>query len=378
MKKEVKVFVVDKDEISASVISAYLKETEIDMNVDIYSDLVSAENEISPNALNLFIVDISENCDELAKKIEEIDDKYQNCKFIITSYGLKTDVIVKFLRKSKKEFFEKPIPKNDFIITVREIVIRLTSEQDFSGHGKIITVFSNKGGLGKTSIAVNLAMELAQADREKKVALIDINNYLGDVTTFLDMTPSYDIQYIMDRINSQTPVKLAEILAVYQGTNNLYVLADSPYREFNEDIHPNSIIPLFNRLKKEFEYIIVDCSSAISSKNKVLFELSDKILLITIANLPTINNCKRCLDFFSKLKISEKLLMVLNRYSQSDEVNITDIQDYLSYNFVATIPNDWNTVSGAVNQGKTVREFNNESPVSYSFRRLARIVKDNL
>lgn len=378
MKRDVKVFITDKDEISASIVSSYLKDTEIDMNVGIYNDLESAQKDISENALNIFIIDISEDYEKIAEQIDQIENKYQNCKFIITSYSLKTDIIVKFLRKSKKEFFEKPIPKNDFITKISEIINKLTSEQDFSGHGKIITVYSNKGGLGKTTIAVNLAMELSQADRTKKTVIVDINNYLGDVTTFLDMTPTYDIQYVIDKLNSVSPSELPDMIPVYQGADNLYVLADSPYREYENDIPSNALITLFNALRKEFEYIVVDCSSAITNKNKMLFELTDKIILVTAANLPTINNCKRCLDFFSKQKTSDKLIMILNRFSQSDECNITEIQDYLSYNFLATVPNDWNTVSGAINHGKTVREFKNESPVSYAFKRLARVVKDNL
>ena len=378
MKKEVKVFIIDKDEISVSLISAFLRETGLDMSISVFEDLNSAEKEISENALNLFIVDISENYNKFFEQIERIEDKYSCCKFIVTYYDLKADIIVKFLRKSKKEFFEKPISKNNFISKVTEIITKLTSKQDFSGHGKVITVFSNKGGLGKTTIAINLAMELSLADKSKKVLLLDINNYLGDVTTFLDITPTYDIQYVTERINTISVSQLSEIISVYSGTNNLYVLADSPYREYTKDISSDVLVSLFNILRKNFEYIIVDCSSVISNRNRVLFEISDKILLVTIANLPTINNCKRCLGFFDKLKVSDKLLMILNRYSQIDEVNIKDIQEYLSHNFAATVPNDWNTVTGAINNGKTINEFNNESPVSYSFRNLAKIVKDSL
>ena len=110
----------------------------------------------------------------------------------------------------------------------------------------------------------------------------------------------------------------------------------------------------------------------------MLFDITDKILLVTVANLPTINNCKKCLDFFAKNKTDNKLLMILNRYSQADECSITDIEDYLSCNFSATVPNDWQTVSGAINKGLTVNEFENNSVISNSFKRLARIIKDSL
>ena len=71
MKKEVKVFIIDKDEISSSVISAYLKETGLDMSISIFEDLASAEKEISENALNLFITDISENHEKYFEQIEK-------------------------------------------------------------------------------------------------------------------------------------------------------------------------------------------------------------------------------------------------------------------------------------------------------------------
>lgn len=376
MKKDIKVFIIDKDEISASVIFSYLKETEISMDIGIYKNLEQAEKDISDKNHNIFIVDISENSEIVSAQIEKTENEHKDCRFIITSYKLNTDVMVKFLRNSQKEFFEKPIIKSGFISKFSEIVSKMTSEQDFSGSGKVITVFSNKGGLGKTTIAVNLAMELAKSDETQKTVIVDINNYLGDVTAFLDMTPTYDIQFVVDKLHSSPT--LTDIISTYKGTDNLYVLADSPYRENSEDISANALISLFNALRKEFRYIVVDCSSAITNKTKMLFELTDKILLVTVANLPTINNCKKCLDFFEKNKTDNKLLMVLNRYSQADECSITDIEDYLSCNFSATVPNDWLTVSGAINKGLTVNEFENDSVISNSFKRLARIIKDSL
>lgn len=376
MKKDLKVFIIDKDEISASVIFSYLKETEIDMNIGIYNKFEQAENDISDKDFNIFIVDISENAELISEQIERTENRYPDCKFIITSYKLNSDIMVKFLRKSKKEFFEKPLTKGDFTEKFLQIVNRFNSEQDFTGHGKIITVYSNKGGLGKTTIAVNLAMELALSDKSKKTVIVDINNYLGDVTAFLDMTPAYDIHYVADKLFSSP--NLSDIISTYRGADNLYVLADSPYRENADDIPSDKLVSLFNALRKEFEYIVVDCSSAITTKTKMLFELTDKILLTTVANLPTVNNCKKCLDFFEKNKTDNKLLMVLNRYSMSDECSITDIEEYLLYDFAATVPNDWQTVSGAINKGITVSEFAKDSVVSNSFRNLARIIKDSL
>ena len=115
-----------------------------------------------------------------------------------------------------------------FISVIKEIVDKKLSEQDFSGQGKIISIFSNKGGLGKTTVAVNLAWELGNTCPSEKVAIVDMNMFLGDVTTFLDTTPPYDMNFIIEKLEQ---VEDITELATRYGNSNLYIIADSPYRE---------------------------------------------------------------------------------------------------------------------------------------------------
>ena len=375
MNKSLKIFVVDKDNITVSIIENYLKEVNSEYSLVKSSSLSSAKDKIDENVLNLFIVDASENIDQVGTEIDEIEDNFKNCKFIITAYNFKTDDIVKFLRKSKKDFITKPIIKSGFLAIINEIIEKMTSEQDFSGQGKVISVFSNKGGLGKTTIAVNLGYELARRDRRTKVAIVDMNLFLGDVTTFLDLTPPYDMSFLIKKIDETKDI--VDLTTQYSDSN-YYIIADSPYRDYANNVSKEDVVKMLNALRKRFNYIIIDNSSAITGKTKYVLDLSDMILLITEANLPTLNNCKRCMDFFEHIGLQNKTQIVLNRYSSSDECQKQDVADILQKNILSVIPNDWQTASSAINKGVTIGETNPFSDIYYAFGELADLVARKL
>lgn len=375
MSRSLKIFIVDKDNITVSIVENYLREVNYDFSLEKCGTLSDAKEKIDENVLNLFIVDASENVEQIGTEIDNLEDTFKNCKFIITAYDFKTDNIVRFLRKSKKDFITKPIIKTRFLEIVNEIVEKMTSEQDFSGQGKVISVFSNKGGLGKTTVAVNLGYELARRDRRSKVAIVDMNLFLGDVTTFLDITPPYDLSFLIEKLDVTKDV--VDLTTQYSDSN-YYVIADSPYRDYSRNITKEDVVKMLNILRKKFKYIIIDNSSAITGKTKYILDLSDMILLITEANLPTLNNCKRCLDFFEHIGLQKKTQIVLNRYSSFDECQKQDVADILQKDIFAVIPNDWQTSSSAINKGITIGETNPFSDVYYSFGELADLVARKL
>ncbi len=375
MNKRLKIFIVDKDEMSVSIIENYLSELNYDFTLVKSGSLSEAKEQVDENELNLFITDVSDNVEQIGTEIDNIEDLYNNCKFILTAYNFKTDDIVRFLRKSKKDFITKPIIKTGFLAIVNEIAEKMTSEQDFSGQGKVISVFSNKGGLGKTTVAVNLGYELARRDRRSKVVVVDMNLFLGDVTTFLDLTPPCDMSFLIEKIDETKDI--VDLTTQYEDSN-YYVIADSPYRDYSRNVSREDVIKMLNALRKRFNYIIIDNSSAITGKTKYILDFSDLILLITEANLPTLNNCKRCLDFFEHIGIQNKTQIVLNRYSKEDECHKQDVADILQKEIFGVIPNDWQTSIASINRGITIGETNPFSDIYYAFGELADLVARKL
>lgn len=375
MDKNIKIFIVNHDEQTSLIIEHYLTELTVPVEVKKIQFLSDSEYFLNNTDLNIFVVDVSDDTEKHVNKINEFEQKYPNCKFIISSYGLKPDNIVKFLRRSKKDFIEKPIARNQFLKIVNEIIEKKTSEQDFSGQGKIISIFSNKGGLGKTTFAVNLSKELANRNKYEKVVLVDFNMFLGDVTTFLDLTPQFDLNFIADKAAKNEDI---EEFTTQYANSNLFVIADSPYRDFSENLSKDKIIKLFNLLRKKYKYIIVDGSSAITENMKNLFDFSDLIILVSEAKLPALRNCKKCLDLLSRFKVANKTEIILNRFSFTDECTIDDVEEVLQKRIYSVIPNDWLCVTDCINQGLTIGEVYPNTAIYDAYSELAEMVADRL
>ena len=246
-----------------------------------------------------------------------------------------------------------------------------------SNKRKIISVFSNKGGIGKTSLATNLALELSKITKEN-VALIDMNFQMGDITTFLDLKPSFNISYMLENIDKINETFLLSTLERYKNTN-LYILADPPYFKQADNIQPKQITKLFNILKETFSYIVVDAESGFSGKSIATLDNSDMILLVTIANLPALRNTQRCLELFEKLGYDrEKTQIVVNRYMENDEIKEPDVEKVLTKNIYWKIPNNYFAIMSAINKGVPVSIMNGATNVAQSYKGLAQNISDNL
>ena len=258
-------------------------------------------------------------------------------------------------------------------------VIRLASQsaESAGSESKIITVYSNKGGIGKTTIAVNLASELAKVTKDK-VALIDLNLQLGDVSTFLNLNPPFDVNYVIQRLLDKDEATLLKAFEKYKNTS-MYVLADPSYIEQSESITTQQITKLFRSLKKVFPYIVVDMSSNIDANSLKILDSSDWILFTTIVNIPAIRNCQRCLNLFNSRRYpKDKVRVVVNRYMENDEIKIEDIENTLGEKVYWKIPNNYFTIMEAINKGVCISEINADSNIGNNFRDFASKVSDDI
>ena len=241
---------------------------------------------------------------------------------------------------------------------------------------KVITTFSNKGGIGKTSIAVNLAMEIANITKEK-VALVDLNMQMGDITTFLNLDPSFDTSYVINNLDRIDETFLLTTLEQYNKTS-LYVLADPPDIEQAEIITSEDITTLINILRNVFSYIVIDTTSSFDAKTITALDNSDLILLVSIINLPSIRNCQRCFDLFKKLGYSkDKIKLIINRYMEADDIKIEDVEEVLDHKVFFKIPNNNYTIINSINKGIPICDASPNSNICKSFKQLGALLSDN-
>lgn len=325
---------------------------------------------------SLLIVDLSNNKRQKLDLILKVSKECKNCKILALSDNPSVDLIIEIMRAGAKEFIPIPIIKNELFEAIKKLVSEF-DEPKKNNRCKIISVFSNKGGIGKTSLASNLALELAKITKEN-IALIDLNFQMGDITTFLDLKPSFNISYMLENLDKINETFLLSTLEKYKVTS-LYILADPPYFKQADNIQPKQITKLFNTLKDTFSYIIVDAEASFDGKNIAALDNSDLILLVTVANLPALRNTQRCLELFSKLGYDkEKTKIVVNRYMENDEIKEADIEKVLSKEIYWKIPNNYFAIMSAINKGVPVSEINENTNVAQSYKKLAQHISDNL
>ena len=325
---------------------------------------------------SIVIVDLSTNKKNKLDLILKLTKSCKNCKVLALSDNPSVDLIIEIMRAGAKEFVPVPILKNEFFSAVQKLINEFDEPQK-NNKCKIISVFSNKGGICKTSLAANLALELSKITKEN-IALIDLNFQMGDITTFLDLKPSFNISYMLENLDKINETFLLSTLERYKGTS-LYVLADPPYFKQADNIQPKQIAKLFQILKETFSYIIVDAEASFDGKNITALDNSDIILLVTVANLPALRNTQRCLELFEKLGYDkEKIKIIVNRYMENDEIKETDIEKVLSKDIYWKIPNNYFAIMSAINKGIPVSDINDSTNISQSYKGLAQYISDNL
>ena len=325
---------------------------------------------------SILLADLSTYKQQKLELILKVTKECKSCKVLALSDNPSVDLIIEIMRAGAKEFVPIPIIKSEFFESVNKLLSEF-NETKKTNNGKIISVFSNKGGIGKTSLATNLALELSKITKEN-IALIDLNFQMGDITTFLDLKPSFNISYMLENLDKINETFLLSTLERYKKTS-LYVLADPPYFKQADNIQPRQITKLFNTLKETFSYIIVDAEASFEGKNIAALDNSDLVLLVSVANLPALRNTQRCLELFEKLGYDkEKVKIIINRYMENDEIKGADIEKVLSKKIYWKIPNNYFAIMTAINKGIPVSEINDSTNIARSYKDLAQYISDNL
>lgn len=367
------IYILDENQNSREILKSYIEELSLGMEIKLFNDYEYALQEIKsetvPPIVFIDITNINNKTNELIDAI-----KLLTSQIVITSVDYSTDMIIKAMRMGAREFLPKPIIKEHL---KRVFAIFLQQSESNSSISKIITIYSNKGGIGKTTIATNLAYELARSTKDK-VALVDLNLQLGDVSTFLNLNPTFDVAYFINNIVEKNSSSFLEAFERY-GDTSLYVLSDPNYIEQAEALTVQNVENLLNALKKHFSYIVVDMSSNIDANSLKILDKSDYILFTTIVNIPAIRNTQRCLNLFASRRYAkDKVKIVINRYMENEEINIEDIESTLGEKIYWKIPNNYFSIMEAINKGVPIKEVNANSNISNNFSDFATKISDDI
>ena len=278
-----------------------------------------------------------------------------------------SELILRAMRSGVNEFLVYPPDPKEFSGAVDRLMRRTHTDGKSGG---AIAIYSAKGGVGCTSMAVNLAFALAKAHPEGHVALVDLVAGGGDLRVMLDLKPQYDMSDLLGKVDRLDADLLRSLLTPVAG--GVWVLPSSESPESTEAFEASSVTTLVEQLRQHHSFTVIDCEHALSDRTLAALDAADRVILVTQLNVPALRSTQRTIALCQRLGyVGDKVNVVVNRHQASDAVSLADASEVLGREVFFKIPNDYRTLAGALSKGVSVAEFDASSHLSWSFDGLA-------
>ena len=311
-----------------------------------YSLFPEAAEKAAPDVA---IVDIDSDENEALETVKIVNKAHPKCGIIVVSSRADGQLILKAMRAGANEFLNSPLKLDELFAAIERVDTAAGGEKRTKG-GEIITIAGASGGVGSTSVAVNVAVAMAQQPGNT-VALVDLDFALGDADVFLDMIPEYTLLDVTQNISRLDLALLRKSLTKHD--SGVYLL---PRPVQVEDI---SIVPsddfrrVLGLLKASFTHVIVDLSKTYNRLDMAALEASNTVILLTQLDLPCLRNVVRLFSAFEQLEnVSPKVKVVVNRSGlDKTQISADKAEETIDREIYARIPNNYFVISECRNNG---------------------------
>lgn len=310
---------------------------------------------------------------------EKIYLEHPGCAVIIIGSDDSPEYTRKVFKSGARDLMVKPLDGGELADNIKRIYQlerkRIAKPGD-KGHNQkpqVITVFGTKGGVGKTTLAVNLAVLLASS--RKKVVLVDLDLQFGDVSIFMNLMPKRTISELAqegDQLDMQTVESY--LVPHISGINALCAPSRPEYSELITNAHVSNIIA---NLKMKYDYVIIDTSPQFNEINITALELSSQILLVATLDIATLKNARLALELLESLHQKGKTKLILNRVSDDSEINLHNAEETLGSYVAAQVPSDNKLALAGVNRGTPVVMTNPGAKMSQGLKKVADLVVED-
>ncbi len=238
--------------------------------------------------------------------------------------------------------------------------------------GKIITVYSPKGGVGCTTVAINLAVALKKADN--RVIIVDGNIQFGDVAVLLNEQGKNSLYDLTKRVDELDPDVVEEVVTKHKASE-MHILACPNRPEIAESITGEQFGKMLQFLQQIYHYIVVDTSSYLTEPVQAALDVSDYILLITTQDITSIKSCSLFLTLATESNLRDRVLFVMNRFDRRLKLTPEKVGESLHQTIAGAIPLDEKIIPFSVYRGIPFVLENRAYPVSKSVINLAEYIQ---
>jgi len=277
------------------------------------------------------------------------------------------ELLLNAMRQGVQDFIPKPVESE----VLREILTRLYQEGqpgDRRATEKLIVVMGAKGGVGTTTVAVNLGTQIC-LHTKKRVVLLDFARPLGNVHLLLDVHPRFGIRDAVENLERLDSHFLGGLLTHHQ--SKLEILGGALQPEVWQNIPIPPLERVVNVSQANFDMVLADLGSQFSADWSPVLQTSRMILLVAEANVPALWTLERRLLALTGFGIDpDRIRVIINRWHRSDEEVLKSIVKNIKRPIFACLPNDYRKVSNSVNLGTPLME-NHSNALVHHYRELA-------
>jgi pilus assembly protein CpaE len=312
------------------------------------------------------IIALGPNADHAVRFIERLNGECPSTALISAAQDASPDLILRSLRAGAREFLRLPIIADE-LRTVLDRVSDFTIKQVEAPKkkGRMVAVFSSKGGCGTSFMATNLA-----AATNSKTVLVDLNLQAGDLPLFLGLEAKYSIADMVEK-RQRLDQELINSL-VTQHSQNLWLLAAPREADSADEIEPQHVFEVLQKLREHYDYIVLDPQHTFDSITLAALDQSDEIILVLTLDIPAIRSTQRALEIFDRLGYPrKKVRIVVNRWSKQIDLDLRQVEKFLGEPCVGFVPSDYQTAVNSINLGTPLVQAEPTSKIALEVRRIA-------
>jgi pilus assembly protein CpaE len=315
------------------------------------------------------IIALGSNSENAVRFIERLKSECPNTALISAAQNASPEMILNSLRAGAREFLRLPIIADE-LRTVLDRISEFTTKQVEAPKkkGRMVAVFSSKGGCGTSFMATNLA-----AATNSKTVLVDLNLQAGDLPLFLGLEAKYSIADMVEKRQRLDETLINSL--VMQHSTNLWLLAAPREADSADEIEPQHVFEVLQKLREHFDYVVLDPQHTFDSITLAALDQSDEIILVLTLDIPAIRSTQRALEIFDRLGYPrKKVRIVVNRWSKQIDLDLRQVEKFLGEPCIGFVPSDYQTAVNSINLGTPLVHAEPTSKIATEIRRIAEAI----
>jgi pilus assembly protein CpaE len=332
---------------------------------EFFADVVAQTNP------DIGLVALDDDPEKALQLVTRLSETSPDCAVLVVSSSNDGNLILKALRAGAKEFLTQPLRIEDLLSALGRISERRFGRGENRPKGsQIIAVAGTIGGVGTTSLAVNLGCALARNERNS-VALVDLDLCLGDADVFLDTIPDYTLVDVAQNVTRLDFTLLKRSLTKH--SSGLYLLPRPVRLEDVSLITPDDLQRVIGLLKATFSHLVIDLSKSYTALDMIALEMATSVLLVIQLDLPCLRNVVRLMMSFGEMEnMADKVKIVVNRAGlEQGQITLKKAEETIGKPIFWQLPNDYRTMIEVRNNGVPLYEQAPKAAITTAIQSLA-------